>query len=157
MNDIHAAMTRFLILFSVLFLISASILALVLAQNGHDVLDPKMTLTWLAVVAVSLYVAWRIDGILKRREHAHGDGSKSGSGLGFFASKPSAAQSAREARVAARRKKLISEGKLEAEPEPAEPAEEGAAPARVSQSAPIRDRMAARAERVRRAKEQGKL
>lgn len=150
-------MTRFLVLFSVLFLIAASILALVLTQGGHDLLDPKMTLTWLAVVAVSLYVAWRIDGILKRRERAQGAGGEANGGFGFLKPKPSAAHSAREARVAARRKKLISEGKLEAEPEPAEPAEEDSAPVRVSQSAPIKDRMAARAERVRRAKEQGKL
>ena len=150
-------MTRFLILFSVLFLIAAGVMVLVLAQNGHDPLDPKMTLTWLAVVAVTLYVSWRIDGILKRRERALGDTGGTGSGFGFLAPKPSRAQSAREARVAARRKKLISEGKLDAEPEPEKPTEEGSAPTRVSQSAPIRDRMAARAERVRRAKEQGKL
>ena len=152
-------MTRFLVLFSVLFLIAAAVMALVLTQNGYDVLDPKMSSMWLVVVLVALYVAWRIDGILKRRSRSRDDDTKSGSGFGFLTPKPSAAQSAREARVAARRKKLISEGKLESEPEP-EPetsSEEAAAPVRVSQSAPIKDRMAARAERVRRAKEQGKL
>lgn len=154
-------MNRFLIVFSVTFLVASGVLVVVLAQNGYDPLAPKGAIIWLwlAVVLVALYVAWRIDGILKRRGGVLGDGTNSGTRTGFLTPKPSAAQAAREARVEARRKKLIAEGKLEAEPEPEpEPESEGdAAPVRVSQSAPIKDRMAARAERVRRAKEQGKL
>lgn len=150
-------MTRFLVLFSVLFLIASGLMALVLTQNGYSLLDQKMTPMWLVVVLVALYVAWRIDGILRRRSRAQGDDSKgTRSSIDFFSSKPSAGQAAREARIAAKRKKLIAEGKLEAEPEP-QSSEDNSAPVRVSQSAPIKDRMAARAERVRRAKEQGKL
>ena len=151
-------MTRFLALFGALLLIALLLMAGLLAQNGYSLMDPKMTPIVFAAVLVAAYVSWRIDGILKRRDAARIDHpdipGKSG---GFFSPKPSAAQSARAARVAARRKQLIADGKLEAEPEPEKPAEEASAPTRVSQAAPIKDRMAARAERVRRAKEQGKL
>ena len=155
-------MTRFLVLFSALFLIAAALMATVLAQNGYSLLDTKMTSMWFVVVLVALYVAWRIDGILRRRSAARGEDSVSGSkpgGFGAFTAKPSSQHAARAARVAAKRKKLIAEGKLEEAPKPQQPAgqEETSPPTRVSQSAPIKDRMAARAERVRRAKEQGKL
>ena len=68
----------------------------------------------------------------------------------------------REARVAARRRKLIAEGKLEEEvaeaPEPEiPPTPEGEIPTRVPQSASVADRMAARRERYKRAKEEGKI
>lgn len=153
-------MTRFLVLFGALLLIALLLMAGMLAQNGYSLMDPAMTPMVFAAVLVAGYVSWRINGILKRRDQSRGTsldktGGKSG---GIFSSKPSAAQSARAARVAARRKKLISEGKLEAEPEPEEkPETDEAPPERVSQASPIKDRMAARAERVRRAKEQGKL
>lgn len=149
-------MTRFLALFGALLLIALLLMAGLLAQNGYSLMDPKMTPIVFAAVLVAAYVSWRIDGILKRRDAARIDHpdipGKSG---GFLSPKPSAAQSARAARVAARRKQLIADGKLEAEPE--KPSEEASAPTRVSQAAPIKDRMAARAERVRQAKEQGKL
>ncbi|WP_273187218.1 hypothetical protein [Hyphomonas adhaerens] len=153
-------MTRFLVLFGALLLIALLLMAGMLAQNGYSLMDPAMTPMVFAAVLVAGYVSWRINGILKRRDQSRGasldkTGGKSG---GIFSSKPSAAQSARAARVAARRKKLISEGKLEAEPEPeTKPETDEAPPERVSQASPIKDRMAARAERVRRAKEQGKL
>ena len=153
-------MTRFLILFGALLLIAMLLMAGLLAQNGYSLMDPKMTPMVFVAVLVAAYASWRINGILKRRERAQGTvpGSpdKSG-GFGFLSPKPSAGHAARAARVEARRKQLIADGKLEAEPEPEVPADRAAAPARVSQSAPIKDRMAARAERVRRAKEQGKL
>ena len=152
-------MTRFLILFGALLLIALLLMAGLLAQNGYNLMDPKMTPMVFVAVLVAAYVSWRIDGVLKRREKRHGDYSDvSGKSAGFFSSKPSAAQSARAARIAARRKKLIAEGKLEAETEPETSASaDEEAPTRVAQSAPIKDRMAARAERVRQAKEQGKL
>ena len=105
-------MTRFLVLFGALLLIALLLMAGMLAQNGYSLMDPAMTPMVFAAVLVAGYVSWRINGILKRRDQSRGasldkTGGKSG---GIFSSKPSAAQSARAARVAARRKKLISEG-----------------------------------------------
>ena len=152
-------MTRFLVLFGVLLAVAMTFAAAVLARNGYSLLDPAMTPILLVVVLFAAYVSWRIDGILRRREKERGTEPGSGEksrGFDFLASKPSADHAARAARVAAKRKKLISEGKLDPEPEPPKPSQ-GEAPTRVSQSAPIKDRMAARAERVRQAKEQGKI
>lgn len=149
-------MNRFLVLFGIMLVISIGMIATATMQADFSLMDSKSTPLWLAAVAVAAYVAWRIDGVLKRRERRQ-DASV-GEGRSFLKSKVSPAQSARAARVAARRKKLIAEGKMEAEPEPvAEPESDEAASTRVSPAAPIKDRMAARAERVRQAKEQGKL
>ena len=149
-------MTRFLVLFVILLVIAIAMIAAAAMQADISLMDTKATPLWLCAVAVAAYVAWRIDGVLKRRERKQ-DVSV-GEGSGFLKTKVSPAQSARAARVAARRKKLIAEGKLEADPEPETNPETGdEAPSRVSQAAPIKDRMAARAERVRQAKEQGKL
>lgn len=152
-------MTRFLILFSVLLTVAMAFAATVLVQNGYSLLDPQMTPILLVVVLFAGYVSWRIDGILRRREKSRGGESGAGrlsAGFGFLGSKPSADQAARAARVAAKRKKLIAEGKLEPDPEGGKASEDDG-PMRVSQSAPIKDRMAARAERVRRARQQGKI
>ncbi len=155
-------MIRFLVLFGALLLIALLMTAGMLSQNGYSLTDPAMAPMVFVSILVAGYVSWRINGILKRRDQSRGAGPDRAGGKsgGLFSSRPSAAQSARAARVAARRKKLISEGKLEAESEPepeAPPEPEKAPPARVSQASPIKDRMAARAERVRQAKEQGKL
>nr|WP_321361909.1 hypothetical protein [uncultured Hyphomonas sp.] len=157
-------MIRFLVLFGALLLIALLMTAGMLSQNGYSLTDPAMAPMVFVSILVAGYVSWRINGILKRRDQSRGAGPDRAGGKsgGLFSSRPSAAQSARAARVAARRKKLISEGKLEAEsdpePEPEAPPEPEKAPAaRVSQASPIKDRMAARAERVRQAKEQGKL
>ena len=148
-------MNRFLVLFGIMLVISIGMIATATMQADFSLMDSKSTPLWLAAVAVAAYVAWRIDGVLKRRERRQ---DASVGERRFLKSKVSPAQSARAARVAARRKKLIAEGKMEAEPEPvAEPESDEAASTRVSQAAPIKDRMAARAERVRQAKEQGKL
>jgi len=149
-------MNRFLVLFGILLVIAISMIAAATMQAGFSLMDSKATPLWLAAVAVAAYVAWRIDGVLKRREQKRD--APVGEGSSFMKTKVSPAQAARASRVAARRKKLIAEGKLEVEPEPeAKPETEDAPPTRVSQAAPIKDRMAARAERVRQAKEQGKL
>ncbi|MEZ6011942.1 MAG: hypothetical protein R3C08_08735 [Hyphomonas sp.] len=153
-------MTRFLVIFGILLVIAMSLMGALLAQNGYSLFDPKMTPMVLVAVLVAAYVSWRIDGILRRRNRAAGEdpAAPGKSGFDFFAPKASAGHAAREARVAAKRKQLIAEGKLEADPvpEPVKPSD-SSAPTRVSQSAPIKDRMAARAERVRRAKEEGKI
>jgi len=156
-------MTRYLALFGALALIALLLMAGLLAQQGYSLMDPKMTPMVFVALLVAAYVAWRINGILKRRSRAQGkdtSGASKAGGFDFFAPKPSAKHSARAARVAAQRRKLEAEGKIEEEVAPevkAEPESADSAPVRVSQSAPIKDRMAARAERVRRAKEQGKL
>jgi hypothetical protein len=150
-------MNRFLVLFGIMLVISIGMIATATMQADFSLLDSKATPLWLAAVAVAAYVAWRIDGVLKRRERRQ-DASANG-GRSFLKAKVSPSQSARASRVAARRKKLIAEGKLEAGPDPEakSEAEKEAPSTRVSQAAPIKDRMAARAERVRQAKEQGKL
>lgn len=149
-------MIRFFVLFTLIFIIAIAMLAGVAVQYGYTLLDPQMRMIWVAAVLLAGYVAWRIDGILKRQQQRSGENG-GGKGLlsGFLVKGKSNSQRAREARIEARRKKLIAEGKLEAEPAPDVP-ETSEAPTRVPQSASIEDKMAARRERVRRAKEQGK-
>jgi hypothetical protein len=114
-------------------------------------------------VAVAAYVGWRINGILKNREMDLADrkapgGAGQGKLAGLFGGGRSRAYAEREARLEARRRKLIEEGKMSADEAPSPPpaAPEPAAPAPGS-SAAMRDRMAARAERVRKAREEGKI
>ena len=152
--------TRFLLLFAVLLVFCLALMAAMMAQYGYSLFAPEMRSMLLVAFLVAGYVSFRISRIIARRkrrleDHPQPGGAGKSKLSGLFGGK-SAAQAAREARVAARRKKLVEEGKLEDIPEP-EPAAESEGPVRVAQSAPIKDRMAARAERVRRAKESGKL
>lgn len=137
-----------------------------MAVNGLNLFNfsDARALVMLAVaVAVALYVAFRISMIIAARsdpkdQNSPLKGAQKSKLLGVFGPKKSAALQAREARVAARREKLVREGKIEAEDAPVVPdVPEGEAATRVAASAPIKDRMAAREERVRRAKEAGKL
>ncbi|WP_300421724.1 hypothetical protein [uncultured Hyphomonas sp.] len=152
--------TRFLLLFAVLLVFCLALMAAMMAQYGYSLFAPEMRSMLLVAFLVAGYVSFRISRIIARRkrrleDHPQPGGAGKSKLSGLFGGK-SAAQAAREARVAARREKLVEEGKLEDIPEP-EPAAESEGPVRVAQSAPIKDRMAARAERVRRAKESGKL
>ena len=156
-------MTRFLTLFGILLAFSLALMWGMMAQYGYSLFAPEMRGMLLVAFLVAAYVAFRITRILSRRKRRKEDAGQSGrrtqSSLSGMFSGKSSAQAAREARLAARRKQLIEEGKLEDDstPPPVVADEEDAAPVRVSQSAPIKDRMAARAERVRRAKAAGKL
>ena len=157
-------MHRYAILFVILLAICMALSAGMLSMYGYSLFAPEMRGILLVCFLVAAYVSFRATQILGRRKQNLSDTTNPGGAgrsklLGLFNSGPSAAQRAREARVAARRKKLIDEGKLEPEaaPEPEPEQSADAAPTRVSQSAPIKDRMAARAERVRKAKEDGKL
>lgn len=152
--------TRFLLLFAVLLAFCLALMAAMMAQYGYSLFAPEMRSMLLVAFLVAGYVSFRISRIIARRkrrleDHPQPGGAGKSKLSGLFGGK-SAAQAAREARVAARRRKLVEEGKLEDTPEP-EPEVESDGPVRVAQSAPIKDRMAARAERVRRAKESGKL
>lgn len=153
-------MTRFLLLFAVLLAFCLALMAAMMAQYGYSLFAPEMRSMLLVAFLVAGYVSFRISRIIARRKRRLEDSPQAGGAgksklSGLFSGK-SAAQTAREARVAARRKKLVEAGKLEEAPAP-EPVPESEGPVRVSQSASIKDRMAARAERVRRAKEAGKL
>ena len=157
-------MKRFLILFAIMLVVSVGLMWAMMAQNGYNLFAPEMSGMMLVAVLVAMYVSFRISRILaKRAERAEGGsplkGAQKSKLSGMFNSK-SAALQAREARVAARRKQLIAEGKLEEEapPEPeVAPVPAGEAPTRVPQSASVADRMAARRERYKRAKEEGKI
>ena len=155
-------MTRFLILFVVLLAFGLALMAGMMAQYGYSLFAPEMRNMLLVAFLVAGYVSFRISRIIDRRKQHLGDHPQPGGAgksklSGLFTGK-SAAQAAREARVAARRKQLVEAGKLEDEAQTeTAPQAEDAGPVRVSQSAPIKDRMAARAERERRAKEAGKL
>ncbi|KCZ94020.1 hypothetical protein [Hyphomonas johnsonii] len=158
-------MKRFLVLFAVMLVISLALMWGMLAQNGYDLFAPSMSGMLLVAFLVAAYVAFRVSRILARRAQRAedaalpGDAPKSGLLAGLFNSK-SAAHQAREARVAARRKQLIAEGKLE-DDTPAEaaaaPAPTSEVPTRVPQSASVQEKMDARRERYRRAKEAGKI
>lgn len=157
-------MARFIVLFSILFVICVGLMAAMMAVNGLNLFnfsDTRAQVMLAVSLVVALYVAFRISMIIAARDNPKDPdtplrGAQKSKLLGVFGPKKSAALLAREARVAARRKKLIEEGKLEPE-EAAPEIEAGEAPTRVSASASIKDKMAAREERVRRAKEQGKL
>jgi Skp family chaperone for outer membrane proteins len=69
----------------------------------------------------------------------------------------SKALAARQADLEARRRRLIAEGKLDAEEAPAPAPEPEATPPALSAATNVKDRMAARRERVRKAREEGKL
>lgn len=155
-------MTRFLILFVILLGITLALMAGMMAQYGYSLFAPEMRMMLLVAIMVAGYVSFRISQILSRRERRLKDFPQPGGAgrskvAGLFSSSGSSAQNARAARVAARRRKLIEEGKLEEEPAPAPEKDAEETLVRVAQSAPIKDRMAARAERVRRAREAGKL
>ncbi|WP_373003133.1 hypothetical protein [Hyphomonas sp.] len=159
-------MTRFFALFGMMLIICLALMWGMMVQNGYDLFAPEMRVMLLVAFMVAAYVAFRISRILQRRAERRHDGSplkgaQKSKLSGLFNGKSEAHQ-AREARVAARRKKLVAEGKLEAEaaeaPEPViEPTTEGEIPTRVPQSASVADRMAARRERYKRAKEEGKI
>ena len=162
-------MVRYLVIFAVILGIGLVMMAGILAQNGYSLFAPEMRIMLLVCVLVAAYVAWRISTILKRRREDASDRRSPGNapsrtaGLGGLLGGKSRSQLEREARIAARRRKLVAEGKLEAEagdlpePEPERPAPESENPVRVSSSASVKEKMAARAERVRRAREEGKI
>lgn len=161
-------MVRFLTVFSVILALSLVLMAGVLAQNGYSLFDAEMRMMLLVCVLVAAYVAWRISTILKRRQEnaedlrSRGVSAPRSAGFGGLLGGKSKAQLDREARVAARRRKLVAEGKLEAEPDdlapgPVSAEPEAQAPVRVSSGASVKEKMAARAERVRRAREEGKI
>ncbi|MDP1554537.1 MAG: hypothetical protein Q8L84_03670 [Hyphomonas sp.] len=158
-------MIRYLTLFTVLAAISLAMMAAVLAQYGYSLFDADMTMMAVVCVLVAAYVAWRISNVLKNRENNLQDrpapgGAGQGKLSGLFQTRSKSLE-ARQAQLAARRRKLIEEGKLEPEeappstPPPVADGEEK--PTRVASSAPIKDKMAARAERVRRAREEGQI
>lgn len=156
-------MLRFFAIFSVVLVLGLVMLAAVLSQYGYSLLDPEMQVMIAVCIAVAAYVGWRINGILKNREMDLADrkapvGAGQGKLAGLFGGGRSRAYADREARLEARRRKLIEEGKMSADEAPPPPpsAPEPAAPVPGS-SAAMRDRMAARAERVRRAREEGKI
>ncbi len=157
-------MIRYTVLFVTLLILALALLAGVLSESGRDLFAPEMRWVLGATVLAAAYVSWRAGNVLKAQsKFQRGREAPGGAGKtklsGFFAPRKSAAQIARETRIAARRQKLIAEGKLDPEPGPEPDAlpRPGLPPTRVPQSAPLRDRMAARAERVRRAKEDGKI
>lgn len=158
-------MVRFLLIFAALLGIGLLMMAGLLARNGYSLFAPEMRMMVLVCFLVAAYVAWRISTIWKRRQEdaaaqqARGTGKRS-AGLGGLLGGKSKAQLDREARIAARRRKLIADGKLEPEPqdiETPEPEKPADTPARVASTATMKEKMAARAERVRKAREEGKI
>ncbi|MFN7163391.1 MAG: hypothetical protein ACK4P2_01105 [Hyphomonas sp.] len=156
-------MIRYLTLFTVLAAISLAMMAAVLAQYGYSLFDPDMTMMAVVCVLVAAYVAWRISNVIKNRKNNLQDrpapgGAGQGKLSGLFQTRSKSFE-AREAALAARRRKLIEEGKLEPEEAPAlpPPPEGESVPERVAASASVKEKMAARRERVRKAREEGKL
>ncbi|KCZ87871.1 hypothetical protein HHI_15508 [Hyphomonas hirschiana VP5] len=162
-------MVRYFVIFAATLGIGLVMMAGILAQNGYSLFAPEMRMMLLVCVLVAAYVAWRISTVLRRRQEdasdlqARGQAAPRKSLFGSLLGGKSRAQLDREARIAARRRKLIADGKLEAdaadapEPEPVAAAPEAEKPVRVASSASVKEKMAARAERVRRAREDGKI
>jgi hypothetical protein len=156
-------MARFFAIFTIVLILGAILISGVLSRYGYSLADPEMRMMAGVCVLVALYVAWRINSVLKARSLKLSDreapgGAGQGKLSGLFAPR-SKGLAAREAQLAARRRKLVAEGKLdpeEAGPEPAPAPEPTPAPIATS-STNVKDRMAARRERVRKAREEGKL
>lgn len=157
-------MLRFLAIFALILALGLIMMAAVLAQYGYSLFDAEMQLMVAVCIAVAAYVGWRINGILKNREmDLAGRKAPGGAGQGKLAGLfggHSRAYAEREARLEARRRRLIEEGKMSPDEVPAdagpEPQAEEPQP-RPGAAADMRERMAARAERVRRAREEGKI
>lgn len=155
-------MLRFFAIFSVVLVLGVVMMAGIVGRYGYTLVDPEMRIMVGVCVAVAAYVAWRISGVLKRREvdlkeRPAPGGAGQGKLAALFGGGRSREYEARRARLEARKRKLVEEGKLppeEAPPEPPKPETPAPAP---GSSAAMRDRMAARAERVRRAREEGKI
>lgn len=157
-------MTRYIAIFAVLLVFCLALMAALMSQYGLSLLEPQMQTMLLVCVLVAAYVSWRITRIIQKRAAARQEGTvgdtRSGGLFGSLSGGKSKALQAREARLAARKRQLVAEGKLSAEeadlpPLPA-PEEEGS-PTRAAASASVKEKMAARAERVRRAREEGKI
>lgn len=155
-------MARFFAIFTIVLILGAILISGVLSRYGYSLADPEMRIMAGVCVLVALYVAWRINSVLKARSLKLSDreapgGAGQGKLSGLFAPR-SKALAAREAQLAARRRKLVAEGKLDPEEAGPEPAPEPEKPAPVAPaSTHVKDRMAARRERVRKAREEGKL
>lgn len=164
-------MVRYLVMFSGLLAGAMALMVALLARSGYSLFAQDMRPMLLVCILVAAYVSWRISSTIRRRsalakDHPAGQAGWKG---GLFGS-PGPAQRDRLARVAARRRRLIAEGRLEApgggtpggqdpsgEPTDVAPSAPGEKPLRVPASASVREKMAARAERVRRAREEGRL
>lgn len=153
-------MQRFFILFGILLVVCLALMAAMMAQYGYSLFAPEMRMMLLVSFLVAGYVAFRITQVIskreRRRERGEAPGGAGQSKLSGLFNRKSPTQLRREARIAARREELVKKGKLAAEPVTEEPADKRP-PTRVSQNAPLKDRMAAREERVRRARAEGKL
>jgi len=155
-------MARFFAIFTIVLILGVIMMSGILSRYGYSLADPEMRVMGAVCLFVALYVAWRINGVLKARAQKLSDreapgGAGKGQLSGLFEPR-SKALAAREAQLAARRRKLVAEGKLdpdEAGPEP-DPEPEKPEPTATS-SSNVKDRMAARRERVRKAREEGKL
>jgi hypothetical protein len=152
-------MMRFFAIFAAVLVLGVLMLSGILSSYGYSLADPEMRVMLGLCLFVAAYVAWRINGVLKARaENLSGREAPGGAGktkLSALFAPRSKVLSERQAELEARRRKLIAEGKLEADPEPAP--EPSAPPPSLSSSTNVKDRMAARRERVRKAREEGKL
>ena len=157
-------MARFFAIFAVVLVLGLILMSGTLSRYGYSLADPEMGIMVGLCVLVAGYVAWRISTILKNRAQKLADRSAPGGAgktkLAALFEPRSSAYDARKANLEARRRKLIEEGKLspeEAAPELPEPEPAPAPAPKPGTQAAIKDRMAARAERVRKAKEEGKI
>jgi len=154
-------MMRFIAIFAVTLVLSTLMMSGVLARYGYSLVDPEMRIMLGVCLFFAGYVAWRISNVLKARSRKLLDmpaagGAGQGKLAALFAPR-SMALSTRQADLEARRRRLIAEGKLEPQEAPvAEPSAEPAPPL-LSSSTNVKDRMALRRERVRKAREDGKL
>ena len=154
-------MARFLAIFAVTLILSTLMMSGILSRYGYSLVDPEMRIMLGVCLFVAGYVAWRISSVLEARGRKLSEmPAPGGAGQGKLAAlfEPrSKALAARQADLEARRRRLIAEGKLDAGEAPAPAAEPEPAPPAPSASTNVRDRMAARRERVRKAREDGKL
>lgn len=155
-------MTGFFAIFAAVLVLGLVMLSGILSSYGYSLADPEMRVMLGLCLVVAAYVAWRIQGVLRARAGA-GSEDKAPGGAGRaklpdMFGRRSRALTARQAELEARRRRLIAEGKLEAGPAaPVPPPEPAAPPHGGASAASVKDRMAARRERVRKAREEGRL
>ncbi|MGA1341794.1 MAG: hypothetical protein ACO33A_01920 [Hyphomonas sp.] len=154
-------MVGFFAIFAAVLVLGLVMLSGILSGYGYSLADPEMRVMLGLCLVVAAYVAWRIQGVLRARAGAAPEDQASGGAgrakLSDMFGRRSRALSARQAELEARRRRLIAEGKLEAGPAPVPRPEPAVPPPGRASADSVRDRMAARRERVRKAREEGRL
>lgn len=146
-------MIRFALIFLAVFVLTFTMLLGIYAQAGLELVHKRMLPAFGVAFLVAAYVSFRVNMIIRRRLDRQGDTEQTAKrgvlGAIFGLNSESSSTRARRKSIEARRQELIQAGKLKEEADISESAPDSV---RATQSVSIEERMAARRERVRKAK-----